>query len=137
MPATQESTNLIERRSLPESILPDIVSSFFFTKKHEYFGTFEEIPGKMKALIDNDPKESKEQFTGRGVWRKWMHYMAALFSSAFHNKNLPGICILSRINTRSILRTISKRYKTESGARSNGHSSKEFPGSQGTGGVWK
>ena len=37
------------------SILPDIKPSFL-TKKHEYFGTFEEIQGKMKALIDNDPK---------------------------------------------------------------------------------
>ncbi len=39
----------------------------------------EEIQGKMKALIDNDPKESKE----RVYWRRFgevMHYMADYFT---------------------------------------------------------
>ena len=69
------------------SILPDIKPSFL-TKKHEYFGTFEEIQGKMKALIDNDPKESKE----RVYWRRFgevMHYMADYFTFP-HNKNFTG-----------------------------------------------
>ena len=69
------------------SILPDIKPSFL-TKKHEYFGTFEEIQGKMKALIDNDPKGSKE----RVYWRRFgevMHYMADYFTFP-HNKNFTG-----------------------------------------------
>ena len=69
------------------SILPDIKPSFL-TKKHEYFGTFEEIQGKMKALIDNDPKESKE----RVYWRRFgevMHYMADYFTFP-HNTNFTG-----------------------------------------------
>lgn len=69
------------------SILPDIKPSFL-TKKHEYFGTFEEIQGKMKALIDNDPKGSKE----RVYWRRFgevMHYMADYFTFP-HNTNFTG-----------------------------------------------
>lgn len=69
------------------SILPDIKPSFL-TKKHEYFGTFEEIQGKMKALIDNDPKGSKE----RVYWRRFgevMHYMADYFTFP-HNRTYKG-----------------------------------------------
>lgn len=69
------------------SILPDIKPSFL-TKKHEYFGTFEEIQGKMKALIDNDPKGSKD----RVYWRRFgevMHYMADYFTFP-HNTNFTG-----------------------------------------------
>ena len=69
------------------SILPDIKPSFL-TKKHEYFGTFEEIQEKMKALINSSPQEGKE----RVYWRRFgevMHYMADYFTFP-HNKNFTG-----------------------------------------------
>lgn len=69
------------------SILPDIKPSFL-TKKHEYFGTFEEIQDKMKTLIDSSPQEGKE----RVYWRRFgevMHYMADYFTFP-HNKNFTG-----------------------------------------------
>lgn len=69
------------------SILPDIKPSFL-TKKHEYFGTFEEIQNKMKTLIDSSPQEGKE----RVYWRRFgevMHYMADYFTFP-HNKNFTG-----------------------------------------------
>ena len=69
------------------SILPDIKPSFL-TKKHEYFGPFEEIQNKMKTLIDSSPQEGKE----RVYWRRFgevMHYMADYFTFP-HNKNFTG-----------------------------------------------
>ena len=48
------------------SILPDIKPSFLI-RKHEYFGTFEEIQEKMKALINSSPQEGKE----RVYWRRF------------------------------------------------------------------
>ena len=86
MPATK-SLQSHRKAFFLGSILPDIKPSFL-TKKHEYFGTFEEIQGKMKALIDNDPKGSKE----RVYWRRFgevMHYMADYFTFP-HNKNFTG-----------------------------------------------
>ena len=69
------------------SILPDIKPSFL-TKKHEYFGTFEEIQEKMKSLINSSPQEGKE----RVYWRRFgeiIHYMADYFTFP-HNKNFTG-----------------------------------------------
>ena len=86
MPATK-SLQSHRKAFCVGSILPDIKPSFL-TKKHEYFGTFEEIQGKMRALIDSDPKESKE----RVYWRRFgevIHYMADYFTFP-HNKNFTG-----------------------------------------------
>ena len=69
------------------SILPDIKPSFL-TKKHEYFGTFDEVQGKMMALVNSSPQECKE----RVYWRRLgevMHYMADYFTFP-HNKNFTG-----------------------------------------------
>ena len=69
------------------SSLPDIKPSFL-TKKHEYFGTFEEIQEKMKSLINSSPQEGKE----RVYWRRFgeiIHYMADYFTFP-HNKNFTG-----------------------------------------------
>ena len=85
------------------SILPDIKPSFL-TKKHEYFGTFEEIQGKMKALIDNDPKESKE----RVYWRRFgevMHYMA-------DTKTPQGVLAVAK-QKKCTLEDILKKTKTQ------------------------
>lgn len=69
------------------SILPDIKPSFL-TKKHEYFGTFDEVQKKMEALVNTSPKECKE----RVYWRRFgevLHYMADYFTFP-HNKNFTG-----------------------------------------------
>ena len=69
------------------SILPDIRPSFV-TKKHEYFGTFEEIQEKIRALVEHGPSEGKE----RVYWRNFgevMHYMADYFTFP-HNKTYTG-----------------------------------------------
>lgn len=69
------------------SILPDIKPSFI-TKKHEYFGTFEDIQEKMKMLTEHGPSEGKE----RVYWRKFgevMHYLADYFTFP-HNRTYTG-----------------------------------------------
>ena len=69
------------------SILPDIKPSFL-TKKHEYYGTFEEIQQKMRQLVDDRPGKGKE----RVYWRRLgevMHYMADYFTFP-HNINFAG-----------------------------------------------
>lgn len=69
------------------SILPDIKPSFL-TKKHEYFGTFEEIQEKIKSLTAHTPGDGKE----RVYWRNFgevMHYMADYFTFP-HNKTYTG-----------------------------------------------
>ena len=69
------------------SILPDIKPSFL-TKKHEYFGTFDEVQRKMEALVNSSPQECKE----RVYWRRAgevMHYMADYFTFP-HNINFTG-----------------------------------------------
>lgn len=69
------------------SILPDMKPSFL-TKKHEYFGTFEEIKEKMKQLIEMEPGEGKE----RVYWRHFgevIHYMADYFTFP-HNRTFTG-----------------------------------------------
>ena len=69
------------------SILPDIKPSFL-TRKHEYFGTFEEIQQKMRQLVECRSGRVKE----RVYWRrlgKVMHYMADYFTFP-HNINFTG-----------------------------------------------
>lgn len=69
------------------SILPDIRPSFV-TKRHEYFGTIDEIQEKIRALVEHDPSEGKE----RVYWRNFgevMHYMADYFTFP-HNKTYTG-----------------------------------------------
>ncbi|MDO4276531.1 MAG: zinc dependent phospholipase C family protein [Eubacteriales bacterium] len=72
------------------NILPDIRPSFL-TKKHEFFGTFEEIQDKIKVLVENEPGECKE----RVYWRQFgevIHYMADYFTFP-HNKTYTGTLI--------------------------------------------
>ena len=69
------------------SILPDIKPSFL-TRKHEYFGTFEEIQQKMRQLVECRSGRVKE----RVYWRRLgevMHYMADYFTFP-HNINFTG-----------------------------------------------
>ncbi len=69
------------------SILPDIKPSFL-TRKHEYFGTFEEIRQKMRQLVECRSGRVKE----RVYWRRLgevMHYMADYFTFP-HNINFTG-----------------------------------------------
>ena len=69
------------------NILPDIRPSFL-TKKHEFFGTFEEIQEKIRVLVENHPEEYKE----RVYWRQLgevMHYMADYFTFP-HNRTYTG-----------------------------------------------
>ena len=84
------------------SILPDIKPSFL-TRKHEYFGTFEEIQQKMRQLVECRSGRVKE----RVYWRRLgevMHYMADYFTFP-HNINFTGN-LYEHNNMRSISRTI-------------------------------
>ena len=77
----------------------------------------------MKALIDNDPKESKE----RVYWRRFgevMHYMADYFTFP-HNKNFTGN-LYEHNKYEKHLKNHLKRYIESGGSRSYGHSSSEF-----------
>lgn len=72
------------------SILPDIRPSFL-TKKHEFFGTFEEIQDKIRTLVENNPREYNE----RVYWRQFgevIHYMADYFTFP-HNKTYTGTLV--------------------------------------------
>ena len=69
------------------SILPDLRPSFV-TKKHEYFGTFQEVQEKLAVLVKQDPSEYKE----RVYWRQLgeaMHYIADYFTFP-HNRTYTG-----------------------------------------------
>ena len=69
------------------SILPDIKPSFI-TKRHEFFGTFDEIQGKMQNLIDIGIEDSNQ----RVYWRRLgevIHYMADYFTFP-HNRIYTG-----------------------------------------------
>ena len=93
------------------SILPDIKPSFL-TKKHEYFGTFDEIQMKMKALVENGPRDGKERI----YWRRFgevMHYMADYFTFP-HNRNFTGT-LYEHNKYEKHLKNHLKRY-IESGA---------------------
>ena len=68
------------------NILPDIQPSFV-TKRHEYFGTFDEVQGKIRRLV-----QSGAGYNDRVFWRRSgevMHYIADYFTFP-HNKTLDG-----------------------------------------------
>lgn len=72
------------------NILPDIRPSFV-TKRHEFFGTFDEIQDKIRALVSMSPQEYNE----RVYWRQFgevMHYMADYFTFP-HNKTYTGTLV--------------------------------------------
>ena len=48
------------------SILPDIKPSFI-TRRHEFYGTFEDVKNRMKELTDIRPDESNQ----RVYWRRF------------------------------------------------------------------
>ena len=69
------------------NILPDIQPSFV-TKRHEYFGTFDEVQGKIYHLIE----KSTGKCNDRVFWRRAgeiMHYIADYFTFP-HNKTFDG-----------------------------------------------
>ena len=69
------------------SILPDIKPSFI-TKRHEFYGTFEDVKKRMRELADIRPDESNQ----RVYWRRFgevIHYMADYFTFP-HNKTYTG-----------------------------------------------
>lgn len=69
------------------SILPDIQPSFV-TKRHEYYGTFEEVRGKMQRLVN----EGAHDCNGRVFWRRTgeiLHYIADYFTFP-HNRTFDG-----------------------------------------------
>ena len=69
------------------NILPDIQPSFV-TKRHEYFGTFDEVQGKISRLVENGLVE----YNDRVFWRRAgeiMHYIADYFTFP-HNKTVDG-----------------------------------------------
>lgn len=69
------------------NILPDIRPSFV-TKRHEFFGTFDEIQNKIEELVLLRPEECNE----RVYWRRFgevMHYMADYFTFP-HNRTYTG-----------------------------------------------
>ena len=68
------------------NILPDIQPSFV-TKRHEYFGTFDEVQGKIRRLV-----QSGAGYNDRVFWRRSgevMHYIADYFTFP-HNKTFDG-----------------------------------------------
>ena len=69
------------------NILPDIQPSFV-TKRHEYFGTFDEVQGKISRLVENGTGE----YNDRVFWRRVgeiLHYIADYFTFP-HNKTCDG-----------------------------------------------
>ena len=84
-----EVTSLQEHRKAfcLGSVLPDIRPSFI-TKRHEFFGTFDEIQEKIKNLVESRPEEEGE----RAYWRRLgevLHYIADYFTFP-HNKLYTG-----------------------------------------------
>lgn len=68
------------------SILPDIRPSFV-TKRHEYFGTFDDIQQKMLGLINN-----RREYRDGSFWRRAgevIHYIADYFTFP-HNRTFDG-----------------------------------------------
>lgn len=69
------------------SILPDIKPSFL-TKRHEFFGTFDEVQKKLQTLVE----EGTGQYKERVFWRRMgeiFHYIADYFTFP-HNKTFTG-----------------------------------------------
>ena len=69
------------------NILPDIQPSFV-TKRHEYFGTYDEVRNKITKLVNT----GAEQWNDRVFWRRTgevMHYIADYFTFP-HNRTFDG-----------------------------------------------
>ena len=69
------------------NIMPDLKPSFL-TTRHEFFGTFDHLQNKMRALVEKNPEEEN----ARVYWRRFgevMHYMADYFTFP-HNKTYKG-----------------------------------------------
>lgn len=69
------------------NIMPDLKPSFL-TTRHEFFGTFDHLQNKMRALVEKNPEEEN----ARVYWRRFgevMHYMADYFTFP-HNKTYEG-----------------------------------------------
>ena len=69
------------------NIMPDLKPSFL-TTRHEFFGTFDHLQNKMRALVEKNPEEEN----ARVYWRRFgevMHYMADYFTFP-HNKTYTG-----------------------------------------------
>ena len=69
------------------NILPDIQPSFI-TKRHEYFGTFDEVQEKIILLVET----GAEDLNDRVFWRRIgevMHYIADYFTFP-HNRTYKG-----------------------------------------------
>ena len=61
------------------SILPDIKPSFI-TRRHEFYGTFEDVKNRMKELADIRPDESNQ----RVYWRRFGETYTGSFSQHNH-----------------------------------------------------
>ena len=68
------------------NILPDIQPSFV-TKRHEYFGTFDEVQGKIRRLVQSGAGYNDRVFGRRSG--EVMHYIADYFTFP-HNKTFDG-----------------------------------------------
>ena len=72
------------------NILPDIKPSFV-TKRHEFFGTFDEVQDKLRHLV----KENTDLLQERVFWRRLgeiLHYIADYFTFP-HNKTFTGTLV--------------------------------------------
>lgn len=87
------------------SILPDIRPSFV-TKRHEFFGTFDEVQEKLEALVEYGTEQYKE----RVFWRRLgeiFHYIADYFTFP-HNKTFTG----SLVQHNSYEKELKNRLKS-------------------------
>lgn len=87
------------------NILPDIRPSFV-TKRHEFFGTFDEIQGKLKILVE----DGLDQYKERVFWRRLgeiFHYIADYFTFP-HNKTFTG----SLVEHNSYEKELKNRLKS-------------------------
>lgn len=69
------------------NILPDIKPSFV-TKRHEFFGTFDEVQDKLRVLVEDNTDYLRE----RVFWRRMgevLHYIADYFTFP-HNRTFTG-----------------------------------------------
>ena len=85
--------------------LPDIRPSFV-TKRHEFFGTFDEIQEKLKKLVE----EGMDQYKERVFWRRLgeiFHYIADYFTFP-HNKTFTG----SLVEHNSYEKELKNRLKS-------------------------
>lgn len=87
------------------NILPDIKPSFI-TKRHEFFGTFDEVQEKLKVLVEDGTDRYKE----RVFWRRMgevFHYIADYFTFP-HNRTFTG----SLVEHNSYEKELKNRLKT-------------------------